>query len=368
MTGEPSKSRDSAPPQVRPRPGGSGDPVPSVAEELYVLRFHPIFQPRIWGGDSLRKLGKNPPRTIDGKPVGESWEIADLDAVSAQAQHETPVHSVVANGPLAGQSLSDLIQRYGRALVGSVPLGSPPHFPLLIKFLDARTNLSVQVHPDRLYAAAHPGVFVKDEAWYIVDAQPDAFIYKGLRPGTTPGQLREAIYNDTIRDLLNHVPVKPGDCHYLRSGTCHALGAGILVAEVQTTSDTTFRVYDWGRGRELHVEQALACINFNAPAAPREPAMRTFHNGPSYVEQIMRCGSFTIDRATAPAGSTLPVRPVGEPLIWIVVSGAGRITADASGQEHPVSIGHTLLFPALMQTGDLRVDADMTWLEVRRPH
>ena len=335
---------------------------PDLARELYALTFEPILQHRIWGGTGLRALGKNLPTDAATHPIGESWELVDLPPGAGSAQ------SIVTNGPLAGRSLNELILKYERALVGSVPLGSPPHFPLLIKFLDARTNLSVQVHPDRLYAAAHPGVFVKDEAWYIVDAQPGAFIYKGLRPGTTPDQLREAIYNDTIRDLLNHVPVKPGDCHYLRSGTCHALGAGILVAEVQTTSDTTFRVYDWGRGRELHVEQALACINFNAPVTPREPAMRTFQNGPSYVEQIMRCGSFTIDRATAPAGAVLPIRPVGEPLIWIVVGGSGRITADASGQEHPVSTGHTLLFPALMQSGDLHVDSDMTWLEVRRPH
>ena len=349
------------------KPHGPAARKPAVERGLYALTFEPILCRRVWGGQSLARLGKKLPADAAVNPIGESWEVADMAFDPADTRHDS-ARSIVANGPLAGTTLNQLIQKYGRALVGSVPLGNPPHFPLLIKFLDAATNLSVQVHPDRLYAAAHPGVFVKDEAWYIVDAEPDSYIYKGFRHGTTPDQLRNAIDGNTVKELLNRVPVRPGDCHYLRSGTCHALGAGILVAEVQTTSDTTFRVYDWGRGRELHVEQALACINFNPPLEPRDPALRKFDNGPSHVEQVMRCGSFTIDRATAPAGSVLPVRPVGEPVIWLVVAGSGRITTDAAGHELALTTGQTLLFPALMHSGQLQVESEMTWLEVRRPH
>ena len=170
--------------------------------------------------------------------------------------------SVIANGPCKG----DLLDQ---------------SFPLLIKFLDACDNLSVQVHPSEAYAKQHPEAHLKSEAWMILDTTPEGLIYVGLKEGVTEEKLREAITNDSVPEVLHAINVKKGECYYLPSGTCHALGAGVLVAEVQTPSDTTFRVWDWGRtSREMHVDQAMECIDFDAPQL-------TF-NQPT----PMQCGSF----------------------------------------------------------------------------
>ncbi len=158
---------------------------------------------------------------------------------------------------------------WGGDLLGAARPTSTGDFPLLVKFLDARENLSVQVHPSPEYARAHPGAHLKTECWHVLEAEPGAVIYKGVKPGATRRDFERALRaGEGIVDLLEAVPAVRGGCHTLPSGTVHALGAGVLVAEVQTPSDTTFRVYDWGRtGRALHVEDALECIAFG-PAPP----------------------------------------------------------------------------------------------------
>lgn len=239
----------------------------STKPDLYPLTFEPIYKEKVWGGRSFETLG----RTLPGDAttgIGESWELADLATTSASGGGGNAEYSVVANGPLKGQSIRELMQQYGEALLGQgVKPADDGGFPLLIKFLDAKENLSVQVHPSPEYAAAHKDAYLKSEAWYIIDHEPGAVIYKGLAPGVTPEMLRDALETNTdeaVVPLLNAIPAKNGDCHYLPSGTLHALGAGVLVAEVQTPSDTTYRVYDWGRtDRELHIEQAMACIDFD---------------------------------------------------------------------------------------------------------
>lgn len=239
----------------------------STKPDLYPLTFEPIYKEKVWGGRSFETLG----RTLPGDAttgIGESWELADLATTSASGGGGNAEYSVVANGPLKGQSIRELMQQYGEALLGQgVKPADDGGFPLLIKFLDAKENLSVQVHPSPEYAAAHKDAYLKSEAWYIIDHEPGAVIYKGLAPGVTPEMLRDALETNTdeaVVPLLNAISAKKGDCHYLPSGTLHALGAGVLVAEVQTPSDTTYRVYDWGRtDRELHIEQAMACIDFS---------------------------------------------------------------------------------------------------------
>ena len=232
---------------------------------LYPLQFEPIYKPKVWGGRALESLGRALPGDTSNR-IGESWELADLSKSSASGGGGGQERSVIANGPLAGKTLHDVIQRYGDRLLGRLRLNDDGGFPLLVKFLDAQQNLSVQVHPSVDYAQEHPDAHLKSEAWYIIDAQPGAVIYKGIRDGVTAEQFRQAIDAGQVEELMIPVPVKTGDCHYLPSGTCHALGAGILVAEVQTPSDTTFRVYDWGRtDRELHLEQAMQCIHFGPP-------------------------------------------------------------------------------------------------------
>lgn len=223
----------------------------------YPLKFHPIYKEKIWGGVGLSRQFN---RTLPGNHIGESWEIA------SHAHGE----SVVSQGPLAGKTLPELIGLYGRDLIGrSLPDTALSKFPLLLKILDANDYLSVQVHPDDEYAADHevgePG---KWEAWYVIAAAPGAEIIYGLKPGTTRESLREAISNGTIQEYLGRVPVKAGDVFDVPAGVVHALGRGVMVAEIQQNSDTVYRLYDWdrvdsiGNRRPLHVKQALDVIQY----------------------------------------------------------------------------------------------------------
>ena len=194
-------------------------------------------------------------------------------------------------------------------------------FPLLIKFLDARQDLSVQVHPDRAMAERlGSGVRVKHEAWYVLETEGDAAIYKGLKAGVSRSDFSAAIESGTCDELLRRIRVKPGDCHYLPSGTVHALGAGVLVAEIQTPSDVTYRVFDWnrvdpasGRPRELHVEQALECINFGPVD---ESAQKRSHLASHWttVTRLVTCESFIIEKVRMVAGLEQRI-PYAEPVV-----------------------------------------------------
>ena len=247
-------------------------PISSAMIDPYVLTFAPILKAKVWGGRRLAQLGKALPPGIE---IGESWEIADLASTSAGGGGGDAARSIVSAGPLAGKTLHEAMALWGEALLGDARPSESGGFPLLVKFLDAREHLSVQVHPSPDYARAHPEAHLKTECWYVVEAEPGSVIYKGVKPGVTRGDFERAIrcgQGEGVVALLDAVPAVVGECHNLPSGTVHALGAGVLVAEVQTPSDTTFRVYDWaaeyGRvGRELHVEQALACIDFSPASA-----------------------------------------------------------------------------------------------------
>jgi mannose-6-phosphate isomerase len=234
------------------------------------LVLEPILKAKPWGGRRLRDLGK--PLTTS-ENIGESWELADLPATAPSGGGGEPARSVIAGGPLAGRTLHDAMALWGPDLLGHARATPGGDFPLLVKYLDAREHLSVQVHPSPAYAAEHPGAHLKTESWLVLAAEPGAEMFIGLRPGTTRDDLARAIADGTVPALMRRRPAVPGECHTLPSGTVHALGAGVLVAEVQTPSDTTFRLYDWTReydrpDRELHVEQALACADFGEPPEP----------------------------------------------------------------------------------------------------
>jgi len=222
---------------------------------LYPLTFQPIFKERVWGGRNLERLYRKalPP----GVPIGESWEITDRPEAA----------SVVANGPLAGKDLRWLIEHYPKELLGPAQTQNG-RFPLLIKLLDAQEKLSLQVHPPARVAARSGGE-PKTEMWYIADARPGAELYAGLRSGVTRAEFERKINDGTVADCFHRVPVKPGDAMFLPSGRVHAIGAGLVILEIQQNSDTTYRVFDWnrpgldGQPRELHVEQSLQCIDFN---------------------------------------------------------------------------------------------------------
>ncbi len=333
------------------------------AVPLYPLNFQPIYKAKVWGGRALQThLGRSLP---PDQSIGESWELVDLGHTSASGGGGGTERSVITNGPLAGSTIHDAMNRFGGELMGRLAPNDLGEFPLLVKFLDAAENLSLQVHPSADYAAQHAEAYLKSEAWYILHAEPGAVIYKGVKQGTTPQQFRRAIADDSVEDLIIAVPAEPGDIHYLPSGTCHALGRGILVAEVQTPSDTTFRVYDWGRvGRELHVDQAIQCIDF-APANTREYEPRTrIQREQTLVEALVRCEHFHIDRITMDAGYTQPLVD-HEPLVWMVLDGAGRI--DCAEGQTPIGRGQTLLLPAAMTDARVEVSDDLTILEVQFP-
>ncbi len=330
---------------------------------LYPLKFRPIYQARVWGGRGLERLGRSLPGGSD-QAIGESWELADVPVVSGG----NATRSVVADGPLAGRTLHDLLSDLGPELIGRRDVDSDAAFPLLIKYLDARENLSVQVHPGADYVATHPGTFVKSEAWYILHAAPGAVIYNGLLPGVTREQFHAALIAGNVESLLNLIYVSAGECYYLPAGRCHALGAGVMVAEVQTTSDTTFRVYDWGRkGREMHVEQAMACIDFvgggNTKSVPRTRTMRDALT----VDVLVDCEHFHLEKISS-TKYHMPLRNRGAE-IWMILSGEGRLTCDDGGlDEVSLTQAETVLLPASMRNPTLHIDTEMTWLRVVLPN
>jgi mannose-6-phosphate isomerase len=338
---------------------------------MYPFKFQPVFQSRIWGGQRLRSLlGKAPGHDFDAQPVGESWELADLPAgtVKADSKGAAPdgsLSSRITNGPMARETLHGALKQWP-GVMGNIALNRG-HFPLLIKFLDAQQDLSVQVHPDAAYVKNHPEAHLKSEAWYILHAEPGARIYKGLKPGVTKDQFRTALENGQVEPLLTTIKVRPGDCHYLPSGTVHALGAGILAAEVQTPSDTTFRVFDWnrlgpdGKPRALHITEALECINFATAAA--QPTARA-SNVPPHGTRLVSCEHFTLDRVQLAQSQTQPLS--AELAVWIILEGQGVVTCDGYGPT-AFARGDTLLLPANMKDPAVRTIANTTLLEAKVP-
>lgn len=300
----------------------------------YPLLFEPILQTKPWGGRRLERFGKALP---PDDPIGESWELSDLPEG----------RSVIRNGPLAGSTLAAALEAERAGLLGPADRSPDGGFPLLIKYLDATANLSVQVHPSPAYARDHPEAHLKSEAWVVLDAEPGAVIYAGLRPGVTAARFRDAIGDGTVVDLLRTVPAVPGQCLYLPSGTCHALGAGIVVAEIQTASDTTFRVYDWGReGRALHVDQAMQCIDF-AQTSPPEPTAGSppIDTDAARSARLLRTEHFGLEMITLRKNAVVPIVSNGLPEVWMVLGGAVRIS-NSSGPSVDVGLGDTVLIPA----------------------
>ena len=327
---------------------------------VYPLIFKPIFKPKIWGGRRLATLVDK--ALAPGEKIGESWELAELE----------DDQSIVSNGPASGRGLGELLREWGSALIGRAEL-SEGRFPLLIKFLDATDTLSVQVHPDEAMVRRLGGrVRIKNEAWYIIDADKEGFIYRGLRPGTDATALRRAIEEQRVETVLNHIPVRKGHCYYLPSGTIHALGAGVTVAEVQTPSDITYRVYDWNRvdpstgsPRKLHIEQALECINFHATPSDAENRQHVASVWTS-VSSLVRCESFVIERVRMVEGVEQAFA-YDEMVIWIVLEGRGSVLHDGAAGPVAFKTGDTILIPADLRGGRVRTDQNCMWLEVTIP-
>ncbi len=222
---------------------------------LYPLRFEPVFQERVWGGQRLAELFQ---KQIPGDaPIGESWEVTDRpEAVST-----------IKNGPLTGKDLHWVMENHPKELLGKAS-AQKGRFPLLVKILDARERLSLQVHPPDEVAAKLGGE-PKTEMWYIIDARPGAQLYVGLKKGVTRDEFERRLREGSVAECFHAVPVKAGDAMFLPSGRVHAIGEGIVLFEVQQNSDTTYRVFDWnrvgldGKPRALHIDESLASIDFN---------------------------------------------------------------------------------------------------------
>src|SRR4051812_7679575 len=229
--------------------------------DLYRLLLKAEFSPRPWGARDLSHIYRDFPAG-PGELIGESWLTGDK--------------CKVANGPLAGKTLADLVKRYGRELVGErAPRAD--HFPLLMKFIFPKDKLSVQVHPDDEGAKKIGEPCGKNECWYVLAAEPGAQIGLGLKPGTTGEEFERAIKEVRAEQLLNWIDVKPGDMYFVDAGTVHAIAAGSILVETQQNSDLTFRLYDYGRPRELHIEQGLEAVRANTYAgkvlAAKAPAL-----------------------------------------------------------------------------------------------
>ena len=331
---------------------------------MYPLRFHPIFKDYLWGGQRLAEvLGK-----ATGPGVwAESWEI--VDHVNGQ--------SVVEFGEFSGQTLSELIASHGTALLGQqvydritnerVPEQLRGRFPLLLKFLDANRDLSVQVHPDdTIGATLKTPDFGKTEAWYIVDAQPKAKIYAGLKTGVTAEDFRDAIEQGKAAEVLHSFSASAGDCVFIRAGTVHAIGAGLMVCEIQQASDTTFRLFDWnrvddqGNSRPLHIEQGIAATDFSiGPVQPQQPEQETDSNN----QQLVKCDKFHLNRVQI--DGTSQIGGDGKFHIVAVVNGEIEIENDPSGKA--MTIGSSALIPADSKSLEIKTGTSATILEISLP-
>jgi mannose-6-phosphate isomerase len=300
------------------------------------LTFQPVFQERIWGGRKLAELfGKKLPPNVR---IGESWEIVD----------RPDAESVVTNGPLKGKTLHDLWTQHHRDVFGNV--AEAPRFPLLIKLLDAQEKLSLQVHPPNKIAAKLGGE-PKTECWYVVAAQPGAELFLGFMTPLTRDKFEEALRNGTAADYVHKIRVDAGDSIFLPAGRLHAVGAGNLLVEIQQNSDTTYRVFDWnrvdasGEPRQLHVDQALQCIDFT-DVAPKliEPK----------GELLVRQELFEIQKWNL--DGTRDVAPRGQFAIVCCLSGK----LSCAGVE--LTPGEFFLVPASLQDRQLKLVSDETTL------
>lgn len=300
-----------------------------------ILRFDPIYQDRVWGGRVLEStFGRTLPA---GRPIGESWEIVDRP----EAQ------SVVKSGNLKGMTLRQVIETHGAEVMGP-RWPAARAFPILVKWLDCRERLSLQVHPPAAIAAELKGE-PKTENWYIAHSTADAHLLVGLKRGVTREQFERAIAGGALESCIHHFRVAAGDSILVHSGQVHAIDAGNLILEIQQNSDTTYRVYDWGRvgldgkPRQLHIEQSLRSIQWDdfEPAPVR---------GAPTSGTIADCDEFTIRRVVLGAGERLSVAAGEQPRLLSVVSGAVRVGAEGNGVSRapfgqPIGPGENVLLP-----------------------
>ncbi|HEY9508798.1 MAG TPA: type I phosphomannose isomerase catalytic subunit [Verrucomicrobiae bacterium] len=319
---------------------------------LYLFKFNSIFKERVWGGRNLETLYH---KQLPGSgPIGESWEVSDRPGDA----------SVIANGPLAGKNLRWLMENHERELLGDAK-SQNGLFPLLVKILDAQEKLSLQVHPPAS-KAAELGGDPKTEMWYIVQAAPGAELYVGLKRGVTREEFERRIQDGTVAECFHRVPVKAGDTMFLPSGRVHAIGAGLVIFEIQQNSDTTYRVFDWnrvgtdGKPRDLHVPQSLASIDFEDV----EPALTGGDftaAGRFKIRPLAKHPLFSVDAFRALSKETISFKQPRLKIVGVLENSVTISGAGVSVELHPGEFG---LIPASVSDAELHAEIGSSFLLV----
>ena len=334
-------------------------------KQLYPLKFIPIPSKRVWGGSNLiKKLGKefyeadedgNEQKLTTADSIGESWELADMGVQD----------SVVSNGWLAGNTISELMETYLDRIVGEdVYDHYGRQFPLLIKFLDIQNKLSVQVHPDDEVAEQRYDSLGKSEIWYVLDAAEGAKVYAGFNREVSAQELYDRCHNGTVEEILNVIYPKKGDAIHVVPGTVHAADGGILIAEIQESSDMTFRLYDWGRefnpktARKMHLDEAIDLINygkFDDSLYHKGLLWEDGDKGDGVIRQLVKCPQFTVNEMKVNSPLKIEKEKFGGFIIYMCINGGAAIQVpvpDGKGGKMTESTelkkGETVLVPADM--------------------
>ena len=321
-----------------------------MSNKLYPIKFTPILKDKIWGGNKLKTLlNKN----SDLPNVGESWEISDVKGDT----------SIVANGSLKGQSLKQLLRTYKSDLIGLQNYRIfKDKFPLLIKFIDAKEDLSIQLHPNDDLALKRHNSFGKTEMWYVVQADKDSNLIVGFNQKITPEKYLEHLNQKTLTQILNFDKVKEGDTYFIEVGRVHAIGAGVMVAEIQQTSDVTYRVYDWdrvddkGNERELHNDLAIDAIDFDMEDNFRVNYSKTENES----NEMVNCPYFTTNYLRVNK-SIKKVNYHDSFIIYMCVEGEAEIFTN--GFSESIKKGETILLPAVIENYEIS-SKNATLLEV----
>lgn len=309
----------------------------------YPIKFTPIYKEKIWGGSKLKEvLGKE----TELNNVGESWEISSVDQNV----------SVVSSGSFKGKTLTELIEKHKEEIVGnSVYRVFGSNFPLLIKFIDAETDLSVQLHPNDVLAKKRHNSFGKTEMWYVIQRDKNSRLVLGFNNGITASDYKKHLKEKSLPSILNDVPVNPGDAFFIQTGTIHAIGAGVLLAEIQQTSDITYRVYDWdrvddnGKSRRLHKREALDAINFGFKGEKM-----VFDKIKNQSNQMVSCNYFTTNYLHLNCDKEINNKDKDSFVVYMCIEGE----AIFSGYEfeEQVQLGETVLIPAALQEFDIKTN------------
>jgi mannose-6-phosphate isomerase len=321
--------------------------------DLYPFLMRPVFDPRPWGTENLSPI--YPGHKFEEK-IGESWLTGD--------------HCRIANGPLSGQSLAELSARYGLEFVGDAA-ADPNRFPLLLKFLFPHEKLSVQVHPDDEAARAAGQPWGKTECWYVAHAKPGAQIALGLKPGATRAQLQQAIHDQRAEEVLNWINIFRGEMIYVAGGTVHTLGPGSILVETQQQSDTTYRLYDYGRPRELHLQEGLAAVKEKVGSG------KVIRPAPSLLQgstrsrraPLIAAPHFVVDMFELMDPHQFSTRdPSGKASVQILVAVEGCGMVEAEGMQ-PVTLakGDAVVVPACVESFQVRPQWNVEFLKAFVP-